>query len=38
MTKKNEKLVGILGGIGPEATMDLMQRIIRLTLMIRITC
>lgn len=26
-----EKIVGILGGMGPEATVDLMQRIIRLT-------
>jgi len=26
-----EKTVGILGGMGPEATVDLMQRIIRLT-------
>ena len=26
-----EKVVGILGGMGPEATVDLMQRIIRLT-------
>ncbi len=26
-----EKTVGILGGMGPEATIDLMQRIIRLT-------
>ena len=31
MTRKNEKIVGILGGMGPEATVDLMQRIIRLT-------
>ena len=30
MTKK-EQIVGILGGMGPEATIDLMQRIIRLT-------
>ncbi|MBI9089790.1 MAG: aspartate/glutamate racemase family protein [Desulfobacterium sp.] len=30
MTKK-EKVAGILGGMGPEATIDLMQRIIRLT-------
>ncbi len=29
--KKNEKVVGIIGGMGPEATVDLMQRIIRLT-------
>ncbi len=29
MTK--EKIVGILGGMGPEATVDLMHRIIRLT-------
>ena len=28
---KKEKIVGILGGMGPEATVDLMQRIIRLT-------
>ncbi|MFN2437218.1 MAG: aspartate/glutamate racemase family protein [Desulfotignum sp.] len=26
-----EKVVGIIGGMGPEATVDLMQRIIRLT-------
>ncbi len=26
-----EKIVGIIGGMGPEATVDLMQRIIRLT-------
>ena len=26
-----EKLAGILGGMGPEATVDLMQRIIQLT-------
>lgn len=26
-----EKIVGILGGMGPEATVDLLQRIIRLT-------
>jgi len=26
-----EKVVGILGGMGPEATVDLMQRLIRLT-------
>jgi len=31
MTSKQEKIVGILGGMGPEATVDLMQRIIRLT-------
>ena len=31
MSQNNEKLVGILGGMGPEATIDLMQRIIRLT-------
>lgn len=31
MTKQKEKIVGILGGMGPEATVDLMQRIIRLT-------
>ncbi len=31
MTKKKEKIVGIIGGMGPEATVDLMQRIIRLT-------
>lgn len=28
---KTEKVVGILGGMGPEATVDLMQRIIDLT-------
>ena len=28
---KKKKIVGILGGMGPEATVDLMQRIIRLT-------
>lgn len=27
----DEKVVGILGGMGPEATVDLMQRLIRLT-------
>ena len=26
-----EKIVGIIGGMGPEATVDLMQRVIRLT-------
>jgi aspartate racemase len=31
MTQKNEKVAGIIGGMGPEATVDLMQRIIRLT-------
>lgn len=31
MTQSHEKIVGILGGMGPEATVDLMQRIIRLT-------
>ncbi|MDT8377669.1 MAG: amino acid racemase [Desulfotignum sp.] len=31
MTQNNEKVVGIIGGMGPEATVDLMQRIIRLT-------
>ena len=31
MTRHNERTVGILGGMGPEATVDLMQRIIRLT-------
>ena len=31
MIEKNEKIVGIIGGMGPEATVDLMQRIIRLT-------
>ncbi len=31
MNQENEKVVGILGGMGPEATVDLMQRIIRLT-------
>jgi len=29
--KSREQVVGILGGMGPEATVDLMQRIIRLT-------
>ena len=28
---RTEKVVGIIGGMGPEATVDLMQRIIRLT-------
>jgi aspartate racemase len=31
MTQTREKVVGIIGGMGPEATVDLMQRIIRLT-------
>jgi aspartate racemase len=31
MTQTTEKIVGILGGMGPEATVDLMQRIIALT-------
>ncbi len=31
MPQKKEKTVGIIGGMGPEATVDLMQRIIRLT-------
>jgi aspartate racemase len=31
MAEKQDKIVGILGGMGPEATVDLMQRIIRLT-------
>lgn len=31
MARKTEKIVGILGGMGPQATVDLMQRIIRLT-------
>ena len=31
MTCRAEKTVGILGGMGPEATVDLMQRIIALT-------
>lgn len=31
MTGESEKTVGILGGMGPEATVDLMQRIIELT-------
>ena len=26
-----EKIAGIIGGMGPEATVDMMQRIIRLT-------
>lgn len=29
------KVVGILAGMGPEATVDLMQRIIRLKLLMR---
>jgi len=29
--EKYERIVGIIGGMGPEATVDLMQRIIRLT-------
>ncbi len=28
---KPEKIVGIIGGLGPDATVDIMQRIIRLT-------
>jgi aspartate racemase len=28
---RKEMVVGILGGMGPEATVDLMQRLIRLT-------
>jgi aspartate racemase len=31
MAAQREKIVGIIGGMGPEATVDLMQRIIRLT-------
>lgn len=31
MTNVREKTAGIIGGMGPEATVDLMQRIIRLT-------
>ncbi|MDZ7666416.1 MAG: amino acid racemase [Desulfotignum sp.] len=31
MTQENESVAGIIGGMGPEATVDLMQRIIRLT-------
>jgi aspartate racemase len=31
MAQTPEKIVGIIGGMGPEATVDLMQRIIRLT-------
>lgn len=31
MAFREEKTVGIIGGMGPEATVDLMQRIIRLT-------
>ncbi|MCA1787528.1 MAG: hypothetical protein LC657_16265 [Desulfobacteraceae bacterium] len=31
MTQTREKVVGIIGGMGPETTVDLMQRIIRLT-------
>lgn len=30
-TNTQDKVVGILGGMGPEATIDLMQRIVRLT-------
>jgi len=29
--KNNEKVVGIIGGMGPQATVDLLQRIINLT-------
>ncbi len=28
---KNEKIIGILGGMGPEATIDLFQKIVKLT-------
>ena len=31
MEGREEKTVGIIGGMGPEATIDLMQRILRLT-------
>lgn len=31
MTSMEDKIVGILGGMGPDATVDLMRRIIRLT-------
>lgn len=31
MTENKEKIVGIIGGMGPQATVDLMQRIIRAT-------
>lgn len=31
MSLKKEKIVGIIGGMGPEATVDLMQRLIKLT-------
>jgi aspartate racemase len=31
MLEKQEKVVGILGGMGPEATVDPMRRIIRNT-------
>lgn len=31
MSQGQEKVVGIIGGMGPEATVDLMQRLIRLT-------
>jgi aspartate racemase len=31
LTQTTEKIVGIIGGMGPEATVDLMQRIIDLT-------
>lgn len=30
-TEKQEKTVGIIGGMGPEATVDLMARLVRLT-------
>ena len=29
--QKNEKIIGILGGMGPEATIDLFQKIVKLT-------
>lgn len=31
VSNKKEQIVGIIGGMGPEATVDLMQRLIRLT-------
>ena len=31
MNKKSEKIVGIIGGMGPEATVDMMSRVIRAT-------
>lgn len=31
MNEKSEKIVGIIGGMGPEATVDMMQKVIRAT-------